>query len=156
MGIPPKPLGLLVCLDPWQTCNATTTGLVPKLQIRYGNGLQNYSECPSPPQPTLANLPELRNPNYNHLKINYDFGQIQVYLNDSLRLSGKCNINFAGYFGVSAATGSRTDVHSIKNFVLYTQKPLLVPLNAVPDRILCQEADTQLGVVETDSNYSYT
>ena len=155
MGIPPKPIGLLVGFDTWQNCSVASSGRIPKIQIRYGNGSRDYSECPSPPQPTKTDVINLRTPVYNHAKIVYDFGNISVYLNDSLQITGFFNINFAGYFGLTASTGGSTDRHSIKNFMLYTQKPLLLAPDAGADRIICNGASTQIGTPENSGNYSY-
>jgi gliding motility-associated-like protein len=155
MGIPPRPLGLMVCFDTWQNCSANTTGPVPKIQIRYGNGVRNYSECPSPAEPTITGIRSLRGPNYNHARIVYDFGSISVFLNDTLRLTGNYTINFAGYFGLTASTGGSTDLHSIRNFVLYTQKPLLLAPDAGVDRSVCNGTPTTIGTSQTSGNYSY-
>jgi gliding motility-associated-like protein len=155
MGIPPRPLGLLVCFDTWQNCSASSSGPVPKVQIRYGDGVRNYSECPNPPQPTATGVNNLRKSTYLHAKITYDLGNIQVFLDDSLIVSGQYLIQFAGYFGLTASTGGSTDRHSIKDFVLYTQRPILQAPNAGPDRILCKGDTTQLGVPPGSGNYSY-
>ena len=155
MGIPPKPLGLIVGFDTWQNCSANSTGKIPKIQLRIGDGKTNYSECPNPPEPTKNEVFSVRRPTYNHVKITYDFGNISVYLNDTLQLTGNFKINFAGYFGLTASTGGSTDMHSVKNFVLYTQKPLLLAPDAGPDRTLCNGGTTQIGKVETFGNYSY-
>lgn len=155
MGIPPRPLGLLVGLDSYQNCNAANTGTVPKLQIRYGDGINNYSECPNPPQPTLSGFDDLRSSVYQRLKIDYDAGNIAVFVNDTLRLSGFYSINFAGYFGLSASTGGSTDLHSIKNFSLYTQKPIFQAPNAGANRTICRNGVTMLGDAGQSSNYIY-
>jgi len=155
MGIPPRPLGLIVGFDTWQNCNAASSGPVPKIQIRYGNGVRNYNECPTPAEPTISGIKSIRRSVYNHAKIVYDFGNITVFLNDTLRLTGNYNINFAGYFGLTASTGGSTDLHSIKNFVLYTQKPLLLAPNAGADKSVCKGASTVIGTAEIGGNYSY-
>ena len=68
MGIPPKPLGLIIGFDTWQNCGVSSSGKIPKIQIRVGNGVQNYSECPTPVQPTVTEIKSIRRPEYNHME----------------------------------------------------------------------------------------
>jgi hypothetical protein len=145
-----------VCVDQWQNCPVGSSGPVPKLQIRYGNGVNDYSECPIPAQPTATGLNFLRNSEYQRIKITYDFGNIDVYVNDNLLLSGFYQINFAGYFGFTASTGSRTDIHSVKNFTLYTFKPIIAAPNAGPDQVICSGDTVMLGEnVSPNDPYTY-
>jgi gliding motility-associated-like protein len=144
IGIPTQPLGLMVVVDTWLNCPGTTA--VPKLEIRYGDGNINYSECPQPAQPTSATIPELRSPNYNKLRITYDRGNINVFFNDRLALSGFYRISFSGYFGLTASTGGFNDRHSVRNFSLYTYKPIVSPPNAGGDRTICSGQTVSLGV----------
>ncbi len=157
IGIPPAPLGLLVVLDPWNNCtNVGSPCCSPKLQIRYGDGLNNYSECPNPPQPTLSNASFVRSTTYNRIRIEYDFGDIKVFINETLALSGFYRINFAGYFGLTSSTGGSNDRQSIKDFTLYTYKPILDAPNAGPDLTVCPRDTIQIGDINANAgNYSY-
>lgn|GEM_PF-476696 len=157
IGIPPAPLGLLVVLDPWNNCNnAGSPCCSPKLQIRYGNGVNNYNECPTPAQPTLSNADFVRSTTYNRMRIEYDFGDIKVFINESLALTGFYRINFAGYFGLTASTGGSNDRHSIKDFVLYTYKPILEAPDAGSDLTVCPRDTVQIGDISAGSDvYSY-
>ncbi len=72
--------------------------------------------------PTRTNsdgkLSFIRSPNYNHAKITYDSGNINVYVNDTLYLTGFQTFNFTGYLGFTASTGGYWDNHSIKNVII--------------------------------------
>ena len=52
IGIPSDPKGVMVVLDVFNNCGPPT----PKLEIRYGDGTQNYSECPNPAEPDYPSL----------------------------------------------------------------------------------------------------
>ncbi len=144
MGIPGNAQGLVIGLDPWNNanCNGQTN---PELQIRYcTNG---YSECPpGPAQPTIGPLSLIRQSNYNRMRIDYNNGRIEVYINNTLYLTGFYIINYAGYFGFTASTGGSTDQHSIKDFILYTYKPILSPPNAGNDITICSDTPSPLGI----------
>ena len=151
IGIPNRPIGLMVILDTYLNCAGTTP--VPKLEIRYyegntlfGTATESSLECPTPAQPTSGTLPILRQPNYNRMKITYDFGQIRVFVNNTQVLTGNYKISFPGYFGFTASTGGQTDRHSIKNFSLYTYKPIVSPPDAGKDITVCSGDSVQLGV----------
>jgi gliding motility-associated-like protein len=137
LGIPDKANGLKVCFDTWNNCIPFDTTTVhyqmPKIEIRWGVGYDNnsdpnniiYGECLA--GPTINNsdgkLSYMRSANYNHAKITYDSGNIKVYVNDTLYLSGFQQFNFTGYMGFTASTGGYTDRHSIKNAIIYTEMP---------------------------------
>ncbi|QHT66110.1 T9SS type B sorting domain-containing protein [Rhodocytophaga rosea] len=154
LGIPSTPKGLMVILDTWLNCpNVSTVIPVPKLEIRYADGNTTYGsgteatlECPSSQQPTTGPLHILRQPTYNRIKITYDFGRIRVFINNDFVTEGNYTIDFTGYFGLTASTGGNTDRHSIRDFVLYTYKPIVSPPNAGLDRVVCSGAETELGV----------
>lgn len=146
LGIPSDNRGVVVGLDTWQNGNCYG-GTVPKLEIRYITPTSNYSECPAgPPQPTIGGVTELRQPTYNTCTIRYDQGNIDVYINGILRLSGFYNIDFVGYFGLSASTGGSTDMHSIKNFSLRTFRPIMSAPNPGPNITICNGGTGRLGV----------
>ncbi|MEO6914261.1 MAG: gliding motility-associated C-terminal domain-containing protein [Chitinophagaceae bacterium] len=150
LGIPANANGLKVCFDTYPNCSNPDPALYPKITIRYGVG---YNECA--PQPTADNngsLNFLRSSTYNHAKINYNAGNIDVYVNNTLYLSGFQQFNFAGYLGFTAATGSRVDNHSIKNVTIYTDMP---PSKAGDDLVLCPGQTIQIGTA-SNPGYAYS
>jgi len=156
LGIPSTANGLKVCFDTWNNCipfDASTVHQdMPKIEIRWGIGYGIYSNPNSPVvgeclnEPTRDNsdgkISYIRSPNYNHAKITYDSGKIQVYVNDTMYLSGYQQFNFAGYLGFTASTGGYNDNHSIKNVVIYTQMP---PSFAGASRSFCPYDTIQIG-----------
>jgi hypothetical protein len=114
LGITDTANGLKICFDTWNNCISFDTGTVhfdmPKIEIRWGTG---YGECIN--QPTKDNSDEsisfIRSTNYNHAKITYDNGHIQVFVNASLYITGHRQFNFTGYLGFTASTGGYTDNH---------------------------------------------
>lgn len=126
LGIPSTANGLKICFDTWNNClpfnPSTVHDTMPKIEIRWGNG---YQECNSEPTRNNADgaISFIRSNNYNHAKITYDNGNIQVFVNDSLYVTGYQQFNFSGYLGFTASTGGYTDNHSIKNVVIYTEMP---------------------------------
>jgi gliding motility-associated-like protein len=137
LGIPGTANGLKVCFDTYNNCNGQ--GIVPKVEIRWGIG---YDECWS--QPTVNNMSFIRSPNYNHAKILYNAGVISVYINDILYLTGNQAFNFSGYFGFTASTGGSTDVHSIKNVVVYTNMPASEAGN---NKTICSGQSVSIGAI---------
>jgi hypothetical protein len=79
---------------------------------------------------------------YNHAKITYDNGNISVYVNDCVIRYRLPAFNFAGYLGFTAATGAKTDNHSIKNVTIYTDIP---PSDAGSDQTICSGESVQIG-----------
>jgi gliding motility-associated-like protein len=130
VGIPQNPRGLMVVLDTYNNCG----GANPELQIRYGNGQGNYSECPATNQPTLFGLRELRDGNYKKARVAYNQGNIKVTIDSTIILEGFYPINYAGYMGFTSSTGGSTDIHSVKNIHIYTQIP---EISAIPDTSFC-------------------
>ena len=153
LGIPDTANGLKICFDTWNNCIPFDTGTVhfdmPKIEIRRGTG---YGECIN--QPTKDNSDEsisfIRSTNYNHAKITYGNGHIQVFVNASLYITGHRQFNFTGYLGFTASTGGYTDNHSIKNVVIYTEMPPSYAGNAMS---FCPHDTVQLG---GPSNPSYS
>lgn len=157
LGLPARPKGLMVLLDPYRNghcyCRAPS-----KIELFYGDGSIAYNECPKDTAlvPTFcgdANL--LRSNNYRRITIKYDNGNIKVFIDDTLRLSGFYSINFNGYFGFTASTGGNNDRQSIRNFSLKTYKPILSAPNAGPDLVICRNTPTQIGITPP-ANYPYT
>lgn len=150
LGVPVSANGLKVCFDPNPNCQPFDASFYPKIELRWGIG---YDECAN--QPTLknnnGNLSFIRSDGYNHAKITYDSGNISVYLNDQLYLTGFQQFNFSGYMGFTASTGGRTDNHSIKNVTIYTDMP---PSVAGTSQEICSGSSAQLGTTP-NSNYTY-
>ena len=166
LGIPDAANGLKVCFDTWNNCipyDSSTVHLdMPKIEIRWGLGYNNNSYPNNPIQgecvtsePTRNNsdgkISYLRSPNYNHAKITFDSGEIKVYVNDTLYLTGQQQFNFKGYLGFTASTGGYTDNHSVKNVIIYTQMP---PSFAGINQSFCPQDTIILGGPSNPS-YSY-
>ncbi len=150
IGIPSNPQGLMVVLDVFDNCG----GVNPELQIRYGTGVGAYEECPTTAQPTLFNQTILRDTAYNHMRISYNDGAIQVFINGTLYLTGFFQTNYSGFLGFTAATGLYNDNHSIKNVVIYTSPP---PSNAGPDSTICSGDNFMIGTAPSAGlNYVWT
>ncbi|MFL9484290.1 gliding motility-associated C-terminal domain-containing protein [Chitinophagaceae bacterium LWZ2-11] len=150
LGIPATANGLKVCFDPNPNCYPYSYANMPKIEIRWGAG---YDECWT--QPTADNsqgtLGFVRSPTYNHAKITYNSGTINVYVNNTLYVSGFQQFNFSGYLGFTASTGGKTDNHSIKNVIIYTDMP---PSVAGTAATTCSSGAIQLGTA-TNAGYSY-
>jgi gliding motility-associated-like protein len=142
IGIPRNARGLMVVVDTW---NNEGCGMMPQLQIRYNSDGSGYRECIAS-QPTAFGQFDLRQNNYVRMRIEYNFGNIRVFINNMLRLSGFFRITFPGYFGFTAGTGGGVDRHSIRDFSLYTFKPIVSPPNAGTDRVVCSGQEVEIGV----------
>lgn len=160
LGIPDVANGLKVCFDTWNNCidpevydSTTVHQDMPKIEIRWGKGYDQINgndtivgECVN--QPTLINtygrLNYIRGPNYNRARIEYDTGNISVYVNDTLYLTAYQSklFNFTGYMGFTAGTGGFDDNQSIKNVIIYTQMP--IPYAGIP-QAFCPYDTVQLG-----------
>lgn len=153
IGIPAGAKGLMIVVDTW---NNESCGAVPQLQIRYNDVGSGYREC-VPSQPTAFGLADLRQNGYIKMKIEYSFGNIKIFINNILRLSGFYRINYPGYFGFTAATGGSVDRHSIRNFSLYTLKPIVSAPSAGTDKIVCSGQEVEIGVPPApNDNYIYS
>lgn len=146
LGIPGNWSGLVVGLDNYRNCNQAGVD-IPKVWIRYGERISAGSlEC-FPGQPTTGPVLGLRSNDYQNCRIEYNNGNIRVLISGQLVLTGFYQINFPGYFGLTAATGGSTDTHSFRNFVLLTQRPILLPPNAGRDTTVCNGSSVRLGAV---------
>jgi gliding motility-associated-like protein len=166
LGIPATANGLKVCFDTWNNCipfNPSTVHQdMPKIEIRWGIGYDDYSNQANPkigecePEPTLYNIGGqndfIRSNDYVHAKITYDGGNIQVLLNGKLYLTGTATFNFVGYLGFTASTGGYSDNHSIKNVIIYTEMPPSVAGNS---QQICPSDTVQLGATG-DPAYVYS
>lgn len=166
LGIPDAANGLKVCFDTWNNCipydSSTVHQDMPKIEIRWGLGY-NVNSNPNNPlsgecitiEPTRDNsdgkISFIRSPTYNHAKITYDSGEIKVYVNNTLYLTGQHQFNFKGYLGFTASTGGYTDNHSVKNVMIYTQMP---PSYAGISQGFCPQDTITLGG-PSDPSYSY-
>lgn len=146
IGIPSNPQGLMVILDQYDN----GCGSNPQVQLFYGDGATDYKECRADKR--VTNVGVVRSANYNRCKITYDNGQIDVFINGNLIISGNYTTNYTGYLGFTSSTGGSTDNHSIKNAVIYTSKP---PSDAGPDQTICSGDTTQIGTSPT-TNYTYS
>lgn len=148
IGIPSNPQGLMVVFDTFDNCGQNNN---PEVQIRTGNGTSNYNECPTPPQPTAFSQSYLRSSGYQQARIEYNGGQIQVYVNNVLRLSGNAMVNYTGYFGFTASTGQSTDNHSIRNVFIRNYRPFAFGGGS---QTACSGDSLQLG--DTNANPAFT
>ena len=139
----------MIVLDTWWNCGPNPN---PKLEIRYGNGTSNYTECPTDNEPTYTSLSLLRQPTYNRMKITYDNGNISVYINNVFYLSGYYLTNYTGYLGFTASTGAEDDNESIKNVIIYTSFPKAV---AGQNRTICTNDTIVIGT-SSQTNYTYS
>jgi len=152
LGIPGTANGLKIGFDTYNNCggNPPSTDM-PKIEIRWGIG---YSECWA--QPTTQNafglLSFIRSTSYNRAKVTYDNGSIKVYVNNTLYVSGTQSLTFPGYFGFSASVGDQYDNHSIKNVVIYVDKP---PSAAGNDTTICSNGIAQIGA-GSDPTFTYS
>jgi gliding motility-associated-like protein len=154
LGIPATANGLKVCFDTWKNCNGPNNYQnMPKLEMRWGVG---YDECWN--LPTRENqdgkLSIIRSADYTHALITYDNGNISVFLNDNLYLTGFQQFNFTGYLGFTASTGGSHDNHSIKNVMIYTEMPPSFAGNHAGVSF-CPMDSVQLGG-PPNSNYIYS
>ncbi len=151
LGIPPTSNGLKICFDTYLNCLDGNSTEIPKIEMRWGVG---YDECWA--QPTSlninGNLDFLRSSTTNHAKIEYNNGNIKVYVNNSLYLTGFQLFNFTGYFGFTASTGGLNDIHAISNAIIYTNIP---PSFAGKDSAVCSGSSIQIGTIN-DPTYSYS
>ncbi len=108
LGLPPGGItGFSVCFDGFNNC----PGTAPQLEIRY-NGT---NECD--PGPTVT-VPALIGNSYYNVRVVYNNGNIDVYLNGSVTptLTGFYNLNFNPFFGFTAANGGGGDaLYTLKN-----------------------------------------
>jgi hypothetical protein len=154
LGIPPTANGLKICFATWNNCIPFNAGTVhfnmPKIEIRWDTG---YSEFIN--QSTKANsdasISFIRSTNYNHAKITYDNSLIEVFVNDSLYVTGYRQFNTTGCLGFTPTTGGYTDNHSIKNVVIYIEMPPSTAGNAMS---FCPHDTVQLGD-PSNPGYSY-
>ena len=148
IGIPGTAKGLKVVVDTWNNCGGTN----PELQIYYGTG---YEECASgivKITNTGENLKFIRNSVYQTARITYENGLISFFINNQLYLSANFTINFPGYMGFTASTGTYTDFHSLKNVKIYTEQAYS---NAGTDKTVCEGENVEIGTI-SNNNYLYS
>ena len=146
VGIPLAPNGFCVVLDQWDN----GCGINPELQIFYGNGITNYDECAA--QVRVTNVGIVRQPTYNRVKITYNQGNIDVYINNTWYMSGFYALNLTGFVGFTSSTGAANDQHSVKNVIIYTNQPVS---DAGIDQTICSGSTVQIGVDST-TGYGYS
>jgi gliding motility-associated-like protein len=144
VGIPSSSNGVFVILDTYDNGCGTN----PEIQIYQGT---NYSECGSGIINRATNMSFLRSSSYQTCRIEYVNGVINVYVNNTLRLSGNYSSTFIGYMGFTASTGGSNDKHSIKNVRIFAD---IATANAGPDITLCSGESGQIGSTN-NTNYLY-
>ena len=138
MGIPGTANGLKIGLDTYNNCG----GPNPELQIYSGPG---YDECITgmiKVDNSAGNLNFVRNNNYQPARITYNNGVIQFFINNTLYLTANFNVNFSGYMGFTASSGSLYDQHSIRNVIIYTEQ---ATSNAGPNVSICSGDSVSIG-----------
>jgi gliding motility-associated-like protein len=138
MGIPAGVNGLKVGFDTYNNCG----GPNPELQIFSGIG---YDECIAGMvklENTTGNLNLVRNAAYQQARITYNNGLIELFINNVLYLTANFTINFSGYMGFTASTGSLYDRHSIRNVVIYTEQ---ATSDAGPNMATCSGESIGIG-----------
>lgn len=151
VGIPAASNGLKIVFDSFDNCGAPN----PAIQIRYGAGYAG-GEC-NGAQPTIdnnsGNLSFLRSNGYNTARVEYDAGNIEVYVNGTQYLSGFYSINFTTYAGFTASTGGANDRHSIRNVVIRTDRAQPTAYSG-PSATTCSNQPIQIGSTP-NANYQY-
>jgi gliding motility-associated-like protein len=145
MGIPAGANGLKIGFDTYNNCG----GPNPELQIFSGVG---YDECIAgivKLENTTGNLNLVRNATYQQARITYNNGVIELLINNVLYLTANFTINFSGYMGFTASTGSLYDRHSIRNVVIYTEQ---ATSDAGPNVAICSGESIGIG---TGNNAQY-
>lgn len=151
VGIPGSANGLKVVFDTFIN-NSVGVPASPQIQIRYGVGYDQFA-APFNTQPSTATgQTYLRSNAYQTARIEYDNGNIDVYVNNILRLSGFYVVNFSGYMGFTASTGGEDDRHSIKNATIYAD---IAPSNAGANVSYCHGSSVQIGTTP-NPNYTYS
>jgi gliding motility-associated-like protein len=148
VGLPSASNGLKVIIDTYDNCG----GANPELQIFSGVG---YGECIAgiiKAQNTGGIFNFIRSNDYRRCRITYDAGNVSVFINNTLYLSGFAPANFVGYMGFTASTGGSNDIHSIKNVVIYTEQ---ASSNAGADRAICNGNTTVIGTAN-NPNFVYS
>lgn len=147
MGIPGTANGLKIGLDTYNNCG----GPNPELQIYSGPG---YDECIAGMvklDNAAGNLNFIRNNNYQPARVTYNNGVIQFFINNTLYLTANFNLNFSGYMGFTASSGSLYDQHSVRNVIIYTEQ---ATSNAGPNLSMCSGDTITIGSA-TNNQYVY-
>ena len=147
MGIPGTANGLKIGLDTYNNCG----GPNPELQIYSGPG---YDECIAGMvklDNAAGNLNFVRNNNYQTARVTYNNGVIQFFINNTLYLTANFNLNFSGYMGFTASSGSLYDQHSVRNVIIYTEQ---ATSNAGPNLSMCS-GDTVIIGSAPNNQYVY-
>lgn len=148
IGIPSNANGLKVIIDTYHNC-VSGSGIKPEIQLYSGVGYQECAPGIMKQPNTGGMLSFLRSNSYNRVKIVYDDGDVEIYVNNTLYLSGYAPANFKGYMGFTASTGSWRDRHSIMNVIIYTDQ---APAEAGNDTTICSGESLQIG---TANNVDY-
>jgi len=144
VGIPSSSNGVFVILDTYDNGCGTN----PEIQIYQGT---NYSECGGGMINRATNQGYLRSSSYQTCRIEYVSGSINVYINNTLRLSGNYSSSFVGYMGFTASTGGSRDKHSIRNARIFAD---IATADAGQDITICSGQSGQLGAAN-NPNYVY-
>ncbi|MFN6944418.1 MAG: gliding motility-associated C-terminal domain-containing protein [Cytophagaceae bacterium] len=157
IGIPYGSAGLAVVFDPYRNrvnSNYSDPDPVfcgvenPEIQIFHTDGQKEYSEC-NDDLLRVGPVSEIRRPQYNTVRITYNNGSVEVFMNGQSYLEGYFPVTISGYFGFTGSSGGRVDNHSIKNVEIKANIPLAA--NAGEDKRICSGTPVVLG-----SNVLYT
>lgn len=148
IGIPGSAKGLKVVIDTWNNCGETN----PEIQIYYGTGYEECAQGIVKINNSTGNLNFVRKSVYQSARITYENGLIRFFINNQPYLSANFTINFPGYLGFTASTGTYTDFHSLKNVKIYTEQ---ATSNAGTDKTVCESENVEIGTT-SNSNYIYS
>jgi|GEM_PF-230841 len=157
VGIPGSANGLKVVFDTFNNLGNLQND--PSIQIRYGVGYHE-SNAPFGAQPTLRNsaadsLNFLRSNEYQSARITYNNGNIEVFVNNTLYLTGTYLINFTGYVGFTSSTGAFNDRNSIRNVTIYTEEQAISDAGPNAGVSYCSGGSVQIGTTN-NPNYTYS
>ncbi|PZF71333.1 L-type lectin-domain containing protein [Taibaiella soli] len=119
LGIPVKPTGLVLAFD---THDDNGDKKNPQVVLWNAKGTEDYKEgaVKAPASNILNNQAQLADGNWHKVVVQYDMGTIKVYLDGNLNpaIVSKTPLSYVGYFGFSAATGTRFNKQCIRGVMI--------------------------------------